>query len=406
MREPRVLAIILAGGRGRRLSPLTEERSKPAVPFGGRYRIVDFVLSNFINSKIYSIYVLVQYKSQSLIGHLTAAWRFGGLLRHQFITVVPPQMRGGEVWYLGTADAVYQNLNLIEDFAPDLIAVFGADHIYRMDINQMIDFHLVKGADVTVAALPVPIESAHGFGIIEVDEDDHIIGFQEKPPHPKPMPSDPSRAYSSMGNYIFNAQTLVEMVTADARRNSEHDFGRSVIGQALERYKVFAYNFLNNEVPGVKPYEERGYWRDVGNLSSYWLAHMDLLGATPVFDLNNWRWPILGEGINGLPAKLVAGRVDDSLIGVGSVVNNATVQRSILGHGVCIDEGAEIQECIIMDHTTIGKGAKLRRAIVDRFNIIEPDETAGYDREEDERRRYHIDTSGLVVRARGMTQRV
>jgi glucose-1-phosphate adenylyltransferase len=406
MREPRILAIILAGGRGRRLSPLTEERSKPAVPFGGRYRIVDFVLSNFINSKIYSIYVLVQYKSQSLIGHLTAAWRFGGLLRHQFITVVPPQMRGGEIWYLGTADAVYQNLNLIEDFAPDLIAVFGADHIYRMDINQMIDFHLLKGADATVAALPVPIEAAHGFGIIEVDADEHIIGFQEKPPQPKPMPSDPSRAYSSMGNYIFNTHTLVEMVTADARRNSEHDFGRSVIGQAIERYKVFAYNFLNNEVPGVKPYEEQGYWRDVGSLSSYWLAHMDLLGATPAFDLNNWRWPILGEGIHGLPAKVVAGQVDDSLIGVGSVINNATVQRSILGHGVCIDEGAQIQECIIMDHTTIGKGAKLRRAIVDRFNIIEPGATAGYDHEEDERHRYHIDASGLVVRARGITQRV
>jgi glucose-1-phosphate adenylyltransferase len=404
MREPRVLAIILAGGRGRRLSPLTEERSKPAVPFGGRYRIIDFVLSNFINSEIYSTYVLVQYKSQSLIGHLAAAWRFGGLLRHQFITVVPPQMRGGEVWYLGTADAVYQNLNLIEDAAPDLVAVFGADHIYRMDINQMIDFHLVKGADATVAALPVPIESARSFGIIEVDEDERIVGFQEKPPRPKPMPSDPSRVYSSMGNYIFNAQALVEMVTADARRDSEHDFGRSVIGQALERYKLYAYNFLNNEVPGVKPYEERGYWRDVGNLSSYWLAHMDLLGAAPAFDLNNWRWPILGEGINGLPAKVVAGHVDDSLIGVGSVIDNATVQRSILGHSIRIHEGADIQESIIMDHTTVGKGAKLRRAIVDRFNIIEPDETAGYDREEDERRRYHIDASGLVVRARGITQ--
>jgi len=406
MREPRVLAIILAGGRGRRLSPLTEERSKPAVPFGGRYRIVDFVLSNFINSEIYSIYVLVQYKSQSLIGHLTAAWRFGGLLRQQFITVVPPQMRGGEIWYLGTADAVFQNLNLIEDSTPDLVAVFGADHIYRMDINQMLDFHLVKGADATVAALPVPIEAARSFGIVEVDEDERIVGFQEKPPRPKPMPSDPSRVYSSMGNYIFNAQALVEMVTADARRDSEHDFGRSVIGQALERYKLYAYNFLNNEVPGVKPYEERGYWRDVGNLSSYWLAHMDLLGAAPAFDLNNWRWPILAEGINGLPAKVVSGHVEDSLIGVGSVINNATVQRSILGHSVCIHEGADIQECIIMDHTTIGKGAKLRRAIVDRFNIIEPGETAGYNREEDERRRYHIDASGLVVRARGITQGV
>jgi len=406
MREPRILAIILAGGRGRRLSPLTDERSKPAVPFGGRYRIVDFVLSNFINSKVYSIYVLVQYKSQSLIGHLTAAWRFGGLLRQQFITVVPPQMRGGEVWYLGTADAVFQNLNLIEDSTPDLVAVFGADHIYRMDINQMLDFHLVKGADATVAALPVPIEAARSFGIIEVDEDERIVGFQEKPPRPKPMPSDPSRVYSSMGNYIFNAQALVEMVTADARRDSEHDFGRSVIGQALERYKLYAYNFLNNEVPGVKPYEERGYWRDVGNLSSYWLAHMDLLGAAPAFDLNNWRWPILAEGINGLPAKVVSGQVDDSLIGVGSVINNATVQRSILGHSVHIHEGADIQESIIMDHTTIGKGAKLRRAIVDRFNIIEPGETAGYNREEDERRRYHIDASGLVVRARGITQGV
>jgi glucose-1-phosphate adenylyltransferase len=404
MREPKILAIILAGGRGQRLSPLTQERSKPAVPFGGRYRIIDFVLSNFINSGIYSIYVLVQYKSQSLIDHLTGAWRFGGLLRRQFITVVPPQMRGGEIWYLGTADAVYQNLNLIEDSAPDLVAVFGADHIYRMDINQMIESHLVKGADATVAALPVPVESAGSFGIIEVDEDDRIIGFQEKPPRPTPMPSDPSRAYSSMGNYLFNAPALVEIVTADARCNTEHDFGRSVIGQVLERYKVFAYNFLHNEIAGVKPYEERGYWRDVGDLSSYWSAHMDLLGATPSFDLNNWRWPIQAEGINGLPAKVVAGQVEDSLIGVGSVVAQARVQRSILGHSIRIHEGADIQESIIMDHTIVGKGARLRRAIVDRFNIIDPGETVGYDRADDERRGYHVDASGLVVRARGITQ--
>jgi glucose-1-phosphate adenylyltransferase len=404
MREPKILAIILAGGRGQRLSPLTQERSKPAVPFGGRYRIIDFVLSNFINSGIYSIYVLVQYKSQSLIDHLTGAWRFGGLLRRQFITVVPPQMRGGEIWYLGTADAVYQNLNLIEDFAPDLVAVFGADHIYRMDINQMIESHLVKGADATVAALPVPVESAGSFGIIEVDEDDRIIGFQEKPPRPTPMPSDPSRAYSSMGNYLFNTPALVEIVTADARCNTEHDFGRSVIGQVLERYKVFAYNFLHNEIAGVKPYEERGYWRDVGDLPSYWSAHMDLLGATPSFDLNNWRWPIQAEGINGLPAKVVAGQVEDSLIGVGSVVAQARVQRSILGHSVRIHEGADIQESIIMDHTIVGKGARLRRAIVDRFNIIDAGETVGYDRADDERRGYHVDASGLVVRARGITQ--
>jgi glucose-1-phosphate adenylyltransferase len=404
MREPKVLAIILAGGRGERLSPLTQERSKPAVPFGGRYRIIDFVLSNFTNSQIHSIYVLVQYKSQSLIDHLTGAWRFGGLLRRQFITVVPPQMRSSEEWYRGTADAVHQNLNLIEDFTPDLVAVFGADHIYRMDIDQMIQYHLIKGAEATVAALPVPIESARSFGIIEVDGDERIVGFQEKPPRPKPMPSDPSRAYSSMGNYVFNTQALVEMVTEDAPRNTEHDFGRTIIGPALERYKVYAYNFLNNEVPGVKPYEERGYWRDVGNLSSYWSAHMDLLGATPAFDLNNWRWPITAEGINGLPAKVVAGQVEDSLIGVGSVITHATVRRSIIGHSVRIQDGADVQESIIMDHTIVGKGARLRRAIIDRFNVIDPGETVGYDHERDARQQYHIDPSGLVVRARGITR--
>ncbi|HXH13044.1 MAG TPA: glucose-1-phosphate adenylyltransferase [Alphaproteobacteria bacterium] len=404
IRKPNVLAIILAGGRGERLSPLTRERSKPAVPFGGGYRIVDFVLSNFINSEIYSIFVLVQYKSQSLIDHLTGAWRFGGLLRRQFITVVPPQMRGAEIWYQGTADAVYQNLNLIEDYAPDLVAVFGADHIYRMDINQMIQFHLVKGAEATVAALPVPIEKARGFGIIEVDDDERMVGFQEKPARPKPMPSDPNRAYSSMGNYIFNSKPLVDMLVEDAQRNTEHDFGKTIIGEMLKQYPVYAYNFLNNDVPGVRAYEERGYWRDVGDLSSYWSAHMDLLGAAPAFDLNNWHWPIRSEAVNGLPAKVLGGRIDDSLIGVGSVVRGANIQRSIIGHSVHIQEDADIQESIIMDHTTVGKGAKLRRAIIDRFNTIDAGEMVGYDPERDARHHYHVDPSGLVVRARGVTR--
>jgi glucose-1-phosphate adenylyltransferase len=404
VRRPNVLAIILAGGRGQRLSPLTRDRSKPAVPFGGRYRIIDFVLSNFVNSEIYSIFVLVQYKSQSLIDHLTGAWRFGGLLRRQFITVVPPQMRGGEIWYQGTADAVYQNLNLIEDYAPDLVAVFGADHIYRMDIGQMIQFHLEKRAEATVAALPVPIEAARGFGIIEVDEDDRITGFQEKPPRPTPMPSDPTRAYASMGNYIFNPKPLIAMLVEDAGRDTEHDFGKTIIGEMATRYPVFAYNFLRNEVPGVQAYEEPGYWRDVGNLSAYWSAHMDLLGATPAFDLNNWHWPIRSEAINGLPAKVVSGQIEDSIIGAGSVIVGARVRRSIIGHTVRIHEGAEVQESIIMDHTTIGKGAKLRRAIVDRFNAIEAGDTMGYDRERDKHRGYHVDPTGLVVCARGVTR--
>lgn len=404
MRKPTVLSIVLAGGRGARLSPLTLERSKPAVPFGGRYRIIDFVLSNFVNSEIYSIFVLVQYKSQSLIDHVTAAWRFGTLLRQHFVTIVPPQMRGGEVWYRGTADAVYQNLNLIRDFSPDLVAVFGADHIYRMDINQMLEFHMAKGAAATVAALPVPLDLASGFGIIEVDANKRIIGFQEKAPRPQPMPTDPTRAYSSMGNYVFNTQILVDMLIEDARLNTEHDFGRSIIAQTAERYPVYAYNFQGNEVPGVQAYEERGYWRDVGNLPAYWSAHMDLLGAMPAFDLNNMQWPIMAETISGLPGKVVSGRVADSLIGVGSVVMDAHVRRSIIGHGVRIDEGAEIDESIVLDYTNIGKGAKLRRAIVDRFNTVEPGQMIGYDRELDERRRYHLDPSGLVALARGATR--
>jgi glucose-1-phosphate adenylyltransferase len=404
MRKPRVLSIILAGGRGQRLSPLTRERSKPAVPFGGRYRIVDFVLSNFVNSEIYCIYVLVQYKSQSLIDHLSAAWRFGGLLRQQFITVVPPQMRGEEVWYQGTADAVYQNLNLIRDFSPDLVAVFGADHIYRMEINQLVQFHLVKGATATVAALPVPVESARNFGIIEVDDEERMIGFQEKPTRPRPMPTDPSRAYASMGNYLFSTQALVDMLIEDAGRDTEHDFGRTIIGDMLTRYPVYAYNFLRNEVPGVQAYEEYGYWRDVGTLPAYWSAHMDLLGATPAFDLNNRQWPIMSETIHGLPVKMVGGRIEDSLIGVGSVIFDAHLRRSIVGHGVRIREGADIQESIIMDHTTVGKGAKLRRVIVDRYNTVESGHTIGYDRERDERLGYHVDPSGLVALARGVTR--
>jgi glucose-1-phosphate adenylyltransferase len=405
MRKPTVLTIILAGGQGQRLSPLTLERSKPAVPFGGRFRIIDFVLSNFVNSQIYSIFVLVQYKSQSLIDHLTAAWRFGSLIREHFVTVVPPQMRGGEVWYRGTADAVYQNLNLIRDFSPDLVAVFGADHIYRMDINQMIEFHLVKGAQATVAALPVPIELADAYGIIEVDEEERIIGFREKPAHPQPMPTDPTRAYSSMGNYVFNTPALVEMLIEDARLTTAHDFGRTIIAQMVERYPVYAYNFQRNEVPGVQGYEEHAYWRDVGDLPAYWSAHMDLLGAMPVFDLNNRQWPILAETISGLPGKVVSGHVEDSLIGVGSVLVDAHVHRSIIGHGVHVHEGADIRESIVLDHTTIGRRAKLRRAIVDRYNTVEPGQTIGYDRESDERRGYHLDPSGLVVLARGVTRR-
>ncbi|HXG18328.1 MAG TPA: glucose-1-phosphate adenylyltransferase [Methylomirabilota bacterium] len=397
MRRLRILGMILAGGRGDRLFPLTKARSKPAVPFAGKHRIIDFVLSNFINSGIYAVYVLVQYKSQSLIEHLRGAWlwRIAGGLKDTFITVVPPQQRWGENWYQGTSDAIYQNLNVIRDFRPDLVAIFGADHIYRMDINQMVAFHLENRAEVSVAALPVPLAEASSFGVIQVDEAQQIIGFEEKPAQPKPMPSDPTRAYSSMGNYLFDTELLVQTLLEDSRRSTEHDFGRTIIPELFPRRRVFAYDFLKNEVPGVKPYEEYGYWRDVGTLRAYWEAHMDLLGPTPKFDLHNSEWPIFGAVYDGPPARLVAGEARDALIGEGSRIGGARVVRSVLGRGVQIEEGAEIEDCVVMDYAEIGAGAKLKRVLVDRFNVI-PAGTVLNGGAADERRFFH-DPSGLIV---------
>lgn len=292
--RPRVLALILAGGKGERLMPLTQSRSKPAVPFGGTYRIVDFVLSNFYNSGILGMHVMVQYRAQSLIEHLRKAWRIGDGGR-QFVTVVPPQMNSGAGWYEGTADAVFQNMNLIRDFGPDLVAVFGADHIYRMDIRQMVRFHLEREADVSVATVPVPVASAQGFGIVEVDRNSRIVGFEEKPPDPKPMAGDPARALSSIGNYLFNTEVLVQALEEDAKNGGSHDFGRNILPRLLRTDRVMAYNFQENEVPGIAYYEEPGYWRDVGTIQAYWQANMDLLGDTPPCDLRNEEWPILSN---------------------------------------------------------------------------------------------------------------
>ncbi|MDR7555614.1 MAG: glucose-1-phosphate adenylyltransferase [Armatimonadota bacterium] len=398
----RLLGVILAGGRGERLHPLTAERSKPAVPFGGKYRIIDFVLSNFVNSGIHAVYALVQYKSQSLIEHLRIGWRFGGLPDH-FVIAVPPQMRWGEQWYRGTADAVYQNLNLLQDFNPDIVVIFGADHIYRMDINQMLLAHLERDAQVTVAALPVPIAQASQFGIIETDADGRIIGFEEKPAQPAPMPGNPAMALSSMGNYIFDRHLLVEALVEDARRSTDHDFGRTIIPELYPRARVFAYDFLTNQVPGTKPYEERGYWRDVGTLAAYWQAHMDLLGASPVFDLDNPAWPILTAAYAGPAAHVIGGEIVDSLIGEGARIEHATVRRSIVGRGVRIEPGAVLDEAIVMDHTRVGAGAHLRRVIVDRYNTIAAGEVIGLDPRRDAQR-YFVDASGLVVLPRGATR--
>jgi glucose-1-phosphate adenylyltransferase len=399
--RPRVLVMIMAGGRGERLHPLTRDRSKPAVPFGGRHRIIDFVLSNFVNSELLSLYVLVQYKSQSLIEHVRLAWRTTGIVPDYFVTVVPPQMRFGPAWYRGTADAVLQNLNLIDDFNPDLVAVFGADHIYRMDVNQMIAFHRETGAAVSVAARPVPIKEASAFGILAVDASRKVTDWREKPRRPPAMPGDPKRALVSMGNYLFDRATLIDALIADARRSTEHDFGRSIIPELVPAGQVYAYDFQTNDVPGVKPYEEPGYWRDVGTLEAYWEAHMDLLGEMPRFDLDNRHWPMRTGQYPGPAARFIGSDVDNAQVAESSLVKRATIRNSILGRSVWVNEGAVIEDSIVMDHTTVGKGAHIRRAIIDRFNVVPADAEIGIDPEED-RRRHHVDeSSGLVVVPRG-----
>ena len=399
-RRTRVLAMIMAGGKGERLHPLTRDRSKPAVPFAGRHRIVDFVLSNFLNSEAYSVYVLVQYKSQSLIEHLRSTWRTTGLITDYFVTVVPPQMRVGPAWYKGTADAVLQNLNLIDDFNPDYVAVFGADHIYRMDVAQMVVFHQDTGAEATVAARSVPLADASKFGVLAVDAAARVIEFAEKPEVPKPMPGSPRRALVSMGNYLFSRQPLVDALLADARRSTDHEFGRSIIPEMVAGGRVYGYDLELNEVPGVKPYEEPAYWRDVGTIPAYWDAHMDLLGESPRFDLDNRYWPIRTGQHPGPAARFIGSDVDNAQVGEASLIKRATIRNSILGRSVWVNEGATVEDSIIMDHTTVGKGARLRRVIVDRFNIIPADTEIGLDTAAD-RRRFHVDPSGLVVVPRG-----
>jgi glucose-1-phosphate adenylyltransferase len=398
---PRVLGIVMAGGKGDRLQPLTRARSKAAVPFGARHRIIDYVLSNFVNSGIYALYVLVQYKSQSLIEHISTSWRIGGRLPETFATVVPPQMRAGETWYRGTADAVFQNLNLIRDFGPDLVAVFGADHIYRMDLRQMVRFHLECNADVTVAARPVPLAQASAFGIIACGADGRMTGFAEKPRLPAPLPGEPNAALGSMGNYLFNADVLVDVLREDAPKATDHDFGRTIVPALLARHRVFAYNFQKNRVPGVRSHEEPGYWRDVGTLAVYYDAQMDLLGTTPAFDLDNPRWPIYARSAEGPPVRILSGQIEDSLFGEGAIVHDARVVRSILGRGVRIGPGAVIERAIVMDHTEIGPGARVTRAIVDRFNQIPAGTRLEPAAPDPDGLVVHRDPSGIVVVARG-----
>jgi len=396
MAHPKILAFVLAGGRGERLAPLTDMRTKPSVPFGGRYRIVDFVLSNLLNSHIYSIYLLVQYKSQSLIEHVRQNWVLSPLIRDHFVAVVPPQMKMGPEWFQGTADAVYQNINLIHDLLPEVVVVFGADHIYRMDIRQMIDYHLEKGADVTVAARPVPLAEASAFGVIATDRDGRIMGFQEKPIDPAPMPGASDQAFVSMGNYIFSRDVLIDSLLCGA--DNQHDFGKHILPALIGSGKVFAYDFATNVVPGTKHFEEQGYWRDVGTIASYYYAHMDMLGEAPVFDLHNKQWPIHPARYQGPAAKILKAEIDNSLISEGAIIRNAKIVNSVIRRDVVIEDGASIEECIIMDHTVIKKGCRLKRVIIDKFNVLQEGTEIGFDAERDRRiGTYHVDGNGIVV---------
>ena len=401
--QMRVLAFVLAGGKGTRLFPLTKERAKPAVPFGGRYRIVDFVLSNLVNSGIYSIYVLVQFKSQSLLQHLREGWESAGLLKNNFIIPVPAQMRSpGEDWYRGTADAIHQNINLIEQAEPHLVVIFGADHIYRMNIRDMIEFHVQKRAQVTIAAIPVEKKEASEFGVIETQEDGSVIGFHEKKSDAPTMPGDPNRVYASMGNYIFSTKTLLDEIHADSKRDSSaHDFGRDILPGLIGRADMFAYDFQTNRIPGDPP-GAPVYWRDVGTLDAYFEASMDLRAVSPVLNLYNRQWPLRTAGYSDAPAKFIfdyegrRGQALDSIVAGGTILSGGLVRGSVLGRGVRVHSGAYVEDSIIFDNCDIGRRAKVRRAILDKNVRIPEDATVGYDLERD-RRLYYVTESGIVV---------
>ena len=400
----RVLGIVLAGGKGTRLYPLTRERAKPAVPFGGKYRIIDFVLSNFVNSGIYSIYVLTQFRSQSLLQHLSEGWQFSGLLKSHFITHVPAQMRSeSESWYQGTADAIFQNINLIEQSDPDFVAIFGADHIYRMNVAGMIDFHRNKKAEVSVAAIPVPKGQAREFGVIEAGEDGRILAFHEKKADAPTMPGDPNRVYASMGNYIFSTRTLLELLKADAENpGSHHDFGMDILPKLAGKAPIYAYNFETNRIPS----EAEGsvpYWRDVGTIDAYYEASMDLNQIKPDLNLYNREWPVRSTSYPDPPAKFVfdqegrRGEALDSIVSGGCILSGGLVKKSVLGRAVRVHTGAVVDGCVIMDNCDIGRYAKVRRAILDKNVRIPEGGTVGYDLDADRARGWHVTDSGIVV---------
>lgn len=412
MSSKRILGMILAGGQGTRLAPLTSKRSKPAVPFGSKFRIIDFALNNFLNSGIYSIYVLTQFKAQSLTEHIQRGWRFSsGLLADYFITLVPAQMYRfeelGPVWYRGTADAIYQNLHLVENHDAENVAIFSGDHIYKMNIEHMLEQHESTRADITLAAYPTPLADATRFGVLRVDERGRLTEFQEKPQEPRPMPGRPDMALCSMGNYIFRRRVLNELLDVDARvEGSQHDFGKDVLPRALrDGYSIHVYDFHHNPIPGQA--SPNTYWRDVGTLEAYHEASMDLVSVNPEFDVFNPEWPLRTDNEFSPPAKFVheagerVGRALNSMVAGGCIISGGTVRESLLFRRARVNSYALVERSVILDEVDIGRHAQVRNAIIDKDVRVPPGERIGYDLEQDRARGFTVTENGIVVVPKG-----
>ncbi len=402
------LVMILAGGEGKRLYPLTKDRAKPAVPFGGRYRIIDFVINNFINSGFYKIKVLTQYKSDSLNKHITRGWVLSPFL-NQYVDLCPAQMRVGNDWYRGTADAIYQNIFHITDEDPRYVCIFGGDHIYKMQVSQMLNFHKEKNADLTISAIPIPIEEAHEFGIMEVDENWRLVNFVEKPQTPpRPIPGNPGMCLASMGNYIFGKDELLNALEKDNKiQESNHDFGKNVIPMMLNEGKnIYVYNFASNSFPGMTD-SERGYWRDVGSIDAYWQANMDLLDYTPELNLYSKEWPLRTFNYNYPPAKFVweegdrVGMATNSMVSEGCIISGGGLSHCVLSPKVRINSYSSVTDSILMENVEVGRYSQIRKAIIDKNVIIPPHTKIGIDREEDLKRGFHVSAGGVTVVPKG-----